>query len=99
MAINEIPLRPIPAQTVQVSLAGQQVTIYLRELGGRQYLSASWDGTVLCESVLVVNRSAIIRAPYTGFVGDIAAYDTQGDEAPQFNGWGGRWRLLFNSEV
>lgn len=99
MAINEIPLRPIPAQTVQVSLAGQPVTIYLRELGGRQYLSVSWAGTVLCESVLVVNRSAIIRAPHTGFVGDIAAYDTQGDEAPQFNGWGARWRLLFNSEV
>lgn len=99
MAISEIPLRPIPSQVVQVTLADQPVTLYVRELGGKQYLSASWDGVVLCESVQVVNRSGIIRAPYTGFIGDIAAYDTQGDEAPQFAGWGTRWRLLFNSEV
>lgn len=99
MAINEIPLRPIPSQVVQVSLADQPVTLYLRELGGRQYLSASWSGVVLCESVQLVNRSAVIRAPYTGFIGDIAVYDTQGDEAPQFTGWGDRWRLIFNSEV
>lgn len=99
MAISEIPLRPVPAQTVQVSLAGQPVTLYLRQLGGRQYLSASWAGEVLCDTVLMVNRSAIIRAAYTGFIGDIAVYDTQGDEAPDYTGWGSRWQLLFNSEA
>lgn len=99
MAINEIPLRAVPAQTVQVTLAGQPVTLYLRQLGGRQYLSASWSGEVLCDTVLMVNRSAIIRAAYTGFVGDIAVYDTQGDDAPDYTGWGSRWQLLFNSEA
>lgn len=99
MAISEIPLRPVPAQTVQVSLAGQPVTLYLRQLGGRQYLSASWAGEVLCDTVLMVNRSAIIRAAYTGFVGDIAVYDTQGDDAPDYTGWSSRWRLLFNPEA
>ena len=99
MAISEIPLRPAPAQTVQVSLAGQPVTLYLRQLGGRQYLSASWAGEVLCDTVLMVNRSAIIRAAYTGFVGDIAVYDTQGDDAPDYTGWGSRWQLLFNPEA
>lgn len=99
MAISEIPLRPVPAQTVQVSLAGQPVTLYLRQLGGRQYLSASWAGEVLCDTVLMVNRSAIIRAAYTGFVGDISVYDTQGDDAPSYDGWGSRWQLLFNSEA
>ena len=99
MAINEIPLRQVPAQTVQVTLAGQPVTLYLRQLGGRQHLSASWAGQVLCDTVLMVNRSAIIRAAYTGFVGDIAVYDTQGDEAPDYTGWGSRWQLLFNSEA
>lgn len=96
MAINTIPIRAVPAQTVQVTLAGQPVTLYLRQLGGRQYISVSWAGTVLCETVLMVNRSAIIRAAYTGFVGDIAVYDTQGDDAPEYTGWGSRWLLLFN---
>ena len=44
MAIEQIPLRAVPAQTVQVTLAGQPVTLYLRQLGGRQCLSASWAG-------------------------------------------------------
>lgn len=99
MAINEIPLRAVPAQTVQVTLAGQPVTLHLRQLGGRQYLSASWSGQVLCDTVLMVNRSAIIRAPYTGFVGDIAVNDTRGDDAPDYTGWGSRWQLLFNPEA
>ncbi|MGL4756296.1 MAG: hypothetical protein ACRCXB_28415 [Aeromonadaceae bacterium] len=96
MAVNIIPIRAVPSQTVQITLAGQPVTLYLRQLGGRQYISVSWAGTVLCETVLMVNRSAIIRAAYTGFVGDIAVYDTQGDDAPEYTGWGSRWLLLFN---
>lgn len=96
MAINIIPIRAVPSQTIQVTLSGQPVTLYLRQLGGRQYISVSLAGTVLCETVLMVNRSAIIRAAYTGFVGDIAVYDTQGDEAPEYTGWGSRWLLLFN---
>lgn len=99
MAISEIPLRAVPSQTVQVSLAGQPVTLYLRQLGGRQYISVSWAGEVLCDTVLMVNRSAIIRAPYTGFIGDIAVNDTQGDEAPEYTGWSSRWQLLFNDEA
>lgn len=99
MTIREIPLRPVPSQIVQVTLAGQPVTLYLRQLGGRQYISVSWAGQVLCEGVLMVNRSAIIRASYTGFIGDIAVNDSQGDEAPEYNGWGGRWLLLFNDAV
>ena len=99
MAVEQIPLRAVPAQTVQVTLAGQPVTLYLRQLGGRQYLSASWAGQVLCDTVLMVNRSAILRVPYTGFIGDIAVNDTQGDDAPDYTGWGSRWQLLFNSEA
>lgn len=99
MAISEIPLRAVPSQTVQVSLAGQPVTLYLRQLGGRQYISVSWAGEVLCDTVLMVNRSAIIRAAYTGFIGDIAVNDTQGDEAPEYTGWSSRWQLLFNDEA
>jgi len=91
-----VPLRAIPSQSVNVILAGQPCIIDLRDTGGRQYLSLSLNGTVICRNVLVVNRSAIVRAAYTGFVGDLAAVDTQGDEAPDYTGWGTRWFLAFN---
>lgn len=99
MGISTIPLKAAPSQAVNVVLAGQPCTIELREIGGRQYLSLSVNGKVICRNVLVVNRSAIIRAKYTGFIGELAAIDTQGDEAPQYSGWGERWRLAFNDEI
>lgn len=96
MAITTIPLRPLPSQSINVILAGQPCIIDLREMGGRQYLSLSVNGTAICQSVLLVNRSAIVRAAYAGFIGDLAAIDTQGDEAPRYDGWGTRWFLAFN---
>jgi len=99
MAVVQIPLKPIPSQSVNVVLAGQPCTIELRQLGGRQYLGLSINGRVICRNVLVVNRSAIIRAKYTGFIGELAAIDTQGDDAPIYTGWGTRWLLAFNDEI
>lgn len=99
MAISTIPLKAVPSQAVNVPLAGQPCTIELREIGGRQYLSLSINGKVICRNVLVVNRSAIVRAKYTGFIGELAAIDTQGDDAPVYTGWGTRWLLAFNDEI
>ena len=99
MGISTVPLKAVPAQPVNVILAGQPCTIALAEIGGRQYLSLSNNGVVICRSVLVVNRSAIVRAAYTGFIGELAAVDTQGDEAPQYDGWGARWVLAFNDAI
>jgi hypothetical protein len=99
MAIVTIPVNPVPSQSLNVIVAGQPCTIDLREIGGRQYFSLSLNGDVICQNVLIVNRSAIVRAAYTGFVGDFAAIDTTGDEAPEYTGWGTRWFLVFNDDV
>lgn len=96
MAVTTIPLKAIPSQSLNVNLAGQPCIIDIRLIGGRQHLSLSVNGDVICQNVLMVNRSAIVRAAYTGFIGDLAAIDTQGDEAPQYTGWGTRWLLAFN---
>ena len=98
MAVVRIPLKQRPSQSVNVTLAGQPCTIRLRLLGDRQYLSLSNGGDVICENVLVQNRAKIIRAAYTGFIGDIIAVDLQGDEPPDYTGWGERWVLVFSDE-
>ena len=96
MAVTTIPLSAVPSQSINVILAGQPCIIDIRLIGSRQYLSLSINGNVICRNVLMVNRSAIVRAAYTGFIGDLAAIDTQGDEPPQYTGWGTRWLLAFN---
>lgn len=99
MAITTIPVKAVPSQSLNVLLSGQPCAISLREIGGRQYFSLSLNGVVICRNVLMVNRSAIVRAAYTGFVGDLAAVDTQGDQAPEYTGWGTRWVLAFNDAI
>lgn len=99
MTTYTIPLNQVPSQSVNVILAGQPCTIDLRQLGDRQYFSLSLNGEVICRNVLLVNKSRIVRAAYTGFVGDFAVIDTQGDEPPVYTGWGTRWLLAFSSDA
>lgn len=97
--IYSIPLNQSPSQSRNVVLAGQPCSIALRELDGRQYLSLSLNGEVLCQNVLLVNKSRIVRCAYKGFIGDLFVVDTQGDEAPNYKGWGTRWVLAFSDDA
>lgn len=97
MTVSRIPLKQRPSQAVNVNLDGQPCTIVLRLLGGRQYLSLSKSGVVICDNVLIQDRSKIVRAAYTGFTGELISIDLQGDEPPAYTGWGDRWVLVFNS--
>jgi len=92
----QIPLQAIPSQTVGVSLNSQQCSITLRELNGRQYLSLSINGAPICNNVLLQSSTSIIKAAYTGFVGDLIVIDSVGSDAPIYTGWGSRWSLIYN---
>lgn len=97
--IYTIPLKQVPSQSVAVLLDGQPFVIELSQLKGRQYLSASISGEIICRTALLVNKSRIMRAAYKGVIGDFFVIDTQGDEAPQYTGWGTRWLLAFSADV
>lgn len=96
--IVQIPLQPFPSQQIVVTVGGQNVTIVTRQLGGRQYFSASTSGLVLCRNVLFVDRTFLIQAPYLGFSGDFMSVDTQGNEMPVFSQWGSRFWLVYANE-
>ncbi len=95
----KIPLTATPSQSVQVLLDGQSCVISVRTMGDRLYLSLSKDGVVICRNVLLQNRTPIVRAAYSGFTGELAIVDTQGDEPPTYDGLGSRWLLLFNPDA
>ena len=96
MTIFSVPLKPVPSQKIIVDLNGQSSTIIIRQLGGRQFFSLSVEGNIICESVLMVDRSAIVRASYTGFIGDLMSVDTEKNEAPFYSGWGSRFVLIYS---
>jgi len=96
MAYYSIPLSAVPSQQVVCDLSGKQVNIITRQMGGRQYLSVSVAGKVICKNVLIVDRSYLINAPYLGFAGDFICVDMQGNEMPSFTGWNTRFLLFYN---
>lgn len=93
-----IPTQPVPAQTLQVILAGQNVSLLISQLETGMYITIFLDGNtvpmlagVICQSI---NR--IVRNSYFGFVGDLIFIDQSGaDEDPYYTGLGSRWVLAY----
>ena len=98
MADYRIPLQQRPNQSLTCVLADQSCVITIMMLGTSLYLSLSKDNTPICKNVLLVDRSAIVRAAYTGFIGDLIVIDKRGQESPVYTGWNDRWVLLYNEE-
>lgn len=98
--IVQVPMQAVPAQRRAIVLGGQQCVIATRNLGGQQYLSLSVGGVVICSNVLMQTGTAIVRAGYTGFVGDLAVIDLTGaNEQVDYTQWGTRWLLLYNPDA
>lgn len=95
MTSLQIPLDTVPSQSISVVLNNQRCIIKIREMLGRQYLSLSSNGTIICQNVLMQNNFPIIKTSYLGFVGDFIVVDLSGDEPPIYTGWGDRWVLLY----
>lgn len=94
--MQKIPLAAVPAQTVSVTLNGQECTLILRSLGGKQYLSLSVNGTPVFYNALIVDRIPLKKYDYLPFVGDIACEDTQGTDDPDWQGWNTRFFLIYD---
>lgn len=90
-----VPTRPVPSQRLFTTVGGQGVTITLRQMGGYQYFNLEINGKKLCDSVLITDRTLLLRAPYLGFSGDFLSVDTQGEDFPAFTGWGNRFLLMW----
>lgn len=95
MNFIQVPLQQIPAQTVGVSLNGQNCAITLRDINDRQYLSLTLNGVAICDNILLQTNSSIINASYTGFIGDFVVIDLNGTDAPLYTGWESRWLLNY----
>lgn len=92
-----VPLSPIPAQTLSVVLDSQpvQVAVYQKRTG--LFFDLLLNGVAVVTAVLCQNVTRLVVQSYSGFVGDFAFYDSQGDTAPTYTGFGpnGRYQLYY----
>lgn len=91
-----IPLSAVPSQTLNVTLAGQpcQLSVYTSAIGAL-YMDVLLNGTTIALGVPCQNNNRIVRAAYTGFVGDFTFTDTQGSNDPTYDGLGTRYQLVY----
>ena len=93
-----IPVAPVPSQKILVTLNGQNCTLILRSLDGKQYLSLSVDSNPVFYNTLIVDRIPLKKYSYLPFDGDIASVDTQGRDDPDYKQWNSRFQLVYDSD-
>ena len=89
-----ITLQPVPSQQLQVVLGAQncQISVYAKTTG--LYVDLNVNGNDAVVGVIVRDGVTLVPA-YSGFIGNIAFGDTQGNSDPTFDGLGGRYQLAY----
>ncbi len=91
-----VPLKPVPAQEVNVTLGDQVCTVKICEKYYGLFLDLSIEDTPILNGIICQNRNRIVRDKYRGFLGDLVFIDTQGSSDPDdYTGIGSRYLLLY----
>lgn len=100
--MREIPLRPIPNQTLETVLGGQNCSLrlYTRLLNDTEHLycdlavnQSNVFAGVICQELVDLK---LYR--HWAFAGILAFIDLQGEEPPNWRGLNERWKLLYLEE-
>lgn len=93
--MQEVPLQPVPAQSVNINLANQscQIEVYQKSTGF--FCNLSVNNTLLVSGVICQNLNRLVRSAYLGFAGDLCFVDNQGSDDPVYTGLGSRFSLIY----
>lgn len=92
-----VPLSPLPAQIVNVTLSNQVCQIEVTQKFYGVFLDLYVNNTLIIGGVICQNLNPIVRQRYLGFNGDLMFVDTQGSADPEYAGLGERYQLLYLS--
>jgi hypothetical protein len=90
-----IPLSAKPSQQFVIVLGAQNCTIKVYQKRTGMFLDISVASAPVLTAVICQDRVRLIRQDYLGFIGDLAFMDTQGTDAPSYEGLGTRWVLMY----
>lgn len=93
--MNIIPLKAVPFQVFDIVLGTQSCSIEVFERNAGVFVDLYMNGQPVVLSSLARDRVKLVRAPYGGFVGDIAFLDTEGANDPTYKGFGTRYQLVY----
>ena len=93
--MQEVPLQPVPSQTLQTVLNGQQCALSVYVKSQCMFLDLALSGAPIIYAVQCKNLVSLVPTSYLGFSGWLLFLDTQGNDDPQYSGLGDRWMLLY----
>lgn len=93
----EIPLISVPAQGFQVLLDTQECTFSLYQRNARLFMDMDVGQTRVFTGAVCLDGVNILQAAQAVFSGSLHFVDTQQHEAPQWEGLGTRWLLVYVS--
>lgn len=93
--MQKINISPLPAQTFNIVLDGQNCTISLYWRQTRLYLDLNVGATEICRGAICQNRADIMQSPSPDFSGTLHFFDLEGEQAPHYSGLNSRWLLLY----
>ena len=93
--MRQIPLKSLPSQEVQILLNGQacQIKVYQKRYG--LFVDLYVNSVLVIGGVVAEDRNRIVRDAYLGFSGDLAFFDTQGTNDPDYTGFGGQFAFAY----
>lgn len=93
---ERIPLVAVPSQSLSVQLGQQSCRINVRQRRTGVFLDLYVQDVPIALGAKAIDRKYLVRAAYTGFVGDLFFVDTQGTDNPSYEGLGSRWQLAWD---
>ena len=96
--MKEVPVTPVPSQTVSAVLGGQAVAIELRQRRTGMYASVISNGDTVIDNVICRDGVDLVTQEYPGFAGNLGFVDLQGKSDPEYMGLGTRYLLLYKEK-
>lgn len=99
MATERVPLNAVPSQVLSVQLGAQSCRIAVRQRRTGVFVDLYVQDSPIALGMKAIDRTYLVRAAYTGFIGDLFFVDTQGESDPSYEGLGSRWQLAWDSSA
>lgn len=93
--ILTVPLKPIPSQSLMITLNGQQCKIKVYSKSGEVFMDLTVNEVVMFTGILCLNGISILPNDSFNFVGDLYFENSTSTENPDYTLFGDTWFLQY----
>lgn len=95
---RQLTISALPNQLISTVIGGQAFVIAVRQIGSGLFTSVSVDGEYVAQCTRATAGGCITPWPHSSVKTKIYWEDSEGTDAPQYEGLGSRWNLVFNGD-